>query len=101
MFYIGKLQLRNVILLTSEIEEKWYKLGIALRIPIHIMENFYGKYNKNPMIGLNRVYRYWLNVENRLSPTWEKLISVLKEIKQYTIATTVEQYIKVGLLFTL
>ena len=100
MFYIGKLQLRNVILLTSEIEEKWYKLGIALCIPIRKMENFYEKYNKNPMMGLNRVYCYWLNEDNHLMPAWEKLISALKEIKQYTIATTVEQYIKVNLSFT-
>ena len=53
------------------------------------------------MMGLNRVYRYWLNVEHHLSPTWENLISALKEIKQFTVATTVEQYIKVSLLFTI
>ena len=53
------------------------------------------------MMGLNRVYRYWLNVENHLSPTREKLIYALRKIKEYTVATTVGQDIKVSLLFTL
>ena len=93
MHNVGRLSLRNLILLTSEIEEKWYKLGIALRIPIHVMENFYAKYRKNSMKALNSVYRYWLANGNHLDPTWIKLITGLRKITQYTIASNVEQYI--------
>ena len=60
------------------------------------MENLYGKYN-NPMKALNRVYCYWLSDKNGLSPTWEKLCSALREIKEFTIAAGVEQYLQVSL----
>ena len=48
------------------------------------------------MKGLNRVYRYWLDDENGLEHTWDKLIFALNYIKQHSIATTVEQYINVS-----
>lgn len=70
---------------------------MALRIPIPIMERLYGKHSENPMMALNRVYRYWLADKNSLSPTWEKLISALKEIKEFTVATNVKQHLKVSL----
>ena len=94
---IGNLKLRKVITLTSDVEKNWYKLGMALQIPISIMEKFYGKYNANPMKGLNRVYCYWLSDKNGLSPTWEKLCSALREIKKFSIAADVEKLIKVSL----
>ena len=92
VFHIEELNIRRMILLTSEIGEKWYKLGIALYIPIATMEKFYGKYGGNLMRALNRVYHFWLTKKNHLNPTWEKLISALQEINEYTVATNVQQY---------
>ena len=86
-----------MVVLTSDVEKNWYKLGIALKIPFAIMEKLYIKYNANPMSALNRVYCYWLSDENDLSPTWEKLCSALREIKQFSIAADVEQFIEVSL----
>ena len=97
VFHTGELHIRNVIVLTSDIGEKWYKLGIALCIPSAIMEHIFLKHRENPMKALNRVYRYWLADENGLEHTWDKLISALKYIKEHTMATTVEQYINVSL----
>ena len=87
-------------MLTSDVGKNWYKLGVALKIPFAKMEKFYMKYNANPMSALNRVYCYWLSNENDLSPTWEKLCSALREIKQFSIATDVEQFIEVSLNIT-
>lgn len=92
VFHTGELNIRQVVLLTSEIGNKWYKLGIALDIPLTTMEEFYGKYSENPMKALNRVYGYWLKNKNRLDPTWESLISALQEINEYSVATNVMQY---------
>lgn len=83
-------------MLTSEIGNTWYKLGIALRIPIDVMGSIYGKHSGNFMKALNRVYRYWLADENGLEHTWDKLIFALKYIKEYTVATTVEEYVNVS-----
>ena len=95
--HTGELTIRNAILLTSEIGNAWYKLGIALHIPIDIMGNIYGKHSGNSMKALNRVYRYWLADENGLEHTWNKLIFALNYIKEYTVATTVELYANVSL----
>ena len=95
--YVGGLQLRNLIVLTSSIKEKWYKLGVALKIRVSKMENLYEKCHTNPMKGLNRVYCYWLSDKNGLSPTWEKLCSALRTIQEFTIAADVEQFLKVSL----
>ena len=84
-------------MLTSDVGTDWYKLGIALHIPFAIMTKLYKKYNANPMEALNKVYCYWLSDKNNLSPTWEKLSSALQEIKQFSIATDVEQFIEVSL----
>ena len=81
-----------MILLTSGVREKWYTLGIALCIPIATMEKFCEKYSENQIRALNRVYRFWLAKKNHLSPTWEKLISALQEINEYTVANNVQQY---------
>ena len=89
--------MRNVIVLTSEIGKKWYKLGIALCIPIPKMEIFHQKYSEKPVMALNRVYRYWLANENGLSPTWEKLVFALQGIKEFEIAAEVELFNKVSL----
>lgn len=83
-------------MLTSDIGYKWYTLGIALRIPIAKMESIYQKHSEKPMIALNRIYRYWLAVENGLAPTWDKLISALQAIKEFEIAAEVELFIKVS-----
>ena len=95
--YIGGLQLRNLMVLTSSVNENWYSLGIALNISVNKMENIYGKYSGNPMKALNRVYCYWLSDKNGLSPTWKKLYSALLAIKEFSIATDVKQYLKVSL----
>ena len=97
---MGKPKLRKMITLTSDIEKNWYKLGMALQIPVSKMETFYGKYRTNPMKALNRVYCYWLSDKNGLLPTWEKLCSALREIKQFSIAADVEQN-KVSCIFDL
>ena len=86
-----------MIVLTSSIKENWYNLGVALKIPVSKMENLYGKYHANPMKALNRVYCHWLSDKNGLLPTWEKLCSALRKIKEFTIATNVEQFPKVSL----
>ena len=95
--HVGGLQLRNLIVLTSNIKGNWYNLGIDLKIPITKMENLYGKYYANPMKALNRVYCYWLSDKNGLSPTWEKLCSSLRKIKEFTIAADVEKFLQVSL----
>lgn len=97
IFHTGKLQLRNLIILTSKVEKNWYALGMALRIPIRIMEKFYEKYHENLMKALNRVYQFWLADKNHLLPTWDKLIAALRKIKEYKIAADVEQFLKVSL----
>ena len=76
---------------------KWYELGLALHIPIEILEKLYDKYSANPMEGLIRVYRYWLSEKNNLKPTWDKLIAALNKIHEYRIAASVAVNLKVGL----
>ena len=76
---------------------KWFKLGLALHVPIEALENLSDKYSANPMKGLVRVYRYWLSEKNDLKPTWDKLITALNEIREYSIAASVAVNIKVCL----
>ena len=96
---VGKLQLRNVVLLTSKAADNWYELGVALCIPFPKMEKFSEKYGRNPRAALNRVYRYWLADTDGLHlHTWKKLISALYTIKEFRIAADVEEYIKVTVL---
>ena len=94
---VGKLQLRNVVLLTSKAADNWYELGVALCIPFPKMEKFSEKYGGNPRAALNRVYRYWL--ADKDGPTWKKLITALYTIKEFSIAADVEEYIKVIVIF--
>ena len=92
----GKLQLRNVVLLTSKAADNWYELGVALCIPFPKMEKFSEKYGGNPRAALNRVYRYWLaDTDGLYLPTWKKLITALHTIKEFHIAAGVEEYTKV------
>ena len=86
---IGQLQLRNLILLTKKAKYKWFELGVALKIPIHILEDLDAKYDDNPVKALIRVYRYWLADKNNLQPTWEKLIAALQVAKLYSISANV------------
>ena len=97
---IGKLQLRSVMLQTMKIAYrcKWFELGTALCIPFEILENFSTKYDDNPRMALVRVYRYWLAEKNDLQPSWDKLITALQEIDEYSIAASVENKIKVSTL---
>ena len=96
---VGKLQLRNVVLLTSKATDNWYQLGVALCIPFHKMERFAEKYGGNPRAALNRIYRYWLaDTDGLYLPTWKKLISALYTIKEFRIAADVQEYIKVTVL---
>ena len=90
-----------MILLTSEIKDVWYKLGIALCVPINLMDKINGKHNENPMKALNRVYRYWLADKKGQIPTWDGLISALNNIKEYTVATTVKEYTNVSFKYVL
>ena len=77
---------------------KWFELGIALCIPFEILENLSAKYNDKPRMALVRVYRYWLAEKNGLHPSWEKLITALQEIDEYSIAASVKFKIKVSVL---
>ena len=96
---VGKLQLRNVVLLTSKATDNWYELGVALCIPFPKMEKFSEKYGGNPRAALNRVYHYWFADTDGLHlSTWQKLISVLYTIKEFRIVADVEEYIKVTVL---
>jgi len=82
---------------TEELAHKWFKLGSALCIPYDELEKLNDKYNDNPVKALIRVYRYWLADKNGLQPTWDKLLTALQYIKEYTIATRVGDRIKVSL----
>ena len=94
---VGKLQLRNVVLLTSKAAHNWYELGLALCIPFDKMEKLSAKHSGDPRAALNRVYRYWLADKNHvLLPTWEKLVSALSTIKEFSIAADVKEYLKVA-----
>lgn len=100
MLYInftGKLQLRNLIMLTRNAKYKWFELGTALKIPINILEKLDEKYDESPMKALIRVYRYWLNYENGLQPEREKLIDALQRTNQYSISASVARYIEVSI----
>ena len=87
---LEKLQLRNLMVQTTSIKSKWFELGIALCIPIKKLEKFYDKYSDSPVKALIRVYRFWLADKNDLSPTWEKLIAALQDIKEYSLAICLE-----------
>lgn len=100
MLYInftGKLQLRNLIMHTKNAKHKWFELGIALKVPINILEELDEKYDGIPMKALIRVYRYWLNDENGLEPKWEKLIDALQRTDQYSISASIERYAEVSI----
>ena len=85
------------MLQTSKVGNNWYELGVALCLPFPILEKLFEKYSGNPRAGLNGVYRFWLADKNgRFMPTWEKLISALYKIKEYSIAADVKEYIKVS-----
>ena len=97
--YIGGIKLGDLIILTSSIEKKWFKLGIALGIRISKMLKFQDKYKANPMRALLKVYHHWLSDdENRFSPTWEKLGLALRIINELTLAANVEAFPKVSLI---
>ena len=85
--FTGKLQFRNLLVLTSSVKAKWFDLGCALCVPIDKMERLGDRYHDNPMKALVRVYRYWLADKNGLQPTWEKLLSALQRINEYRLAT--------------
>jgi len=85
---IGKLQFRNLIVLTMSIKAKWFTLGCVLCVPIDKLERLDDKYHDNPMKALVRVYRYWLADKNGLQPTWEKLLRALQKINEYRLATS-------------
>ncbi|XP_065920654.1 uncharacterized protein [Dysidea avara] len=87
-FATGKLQFRNLIVLTMSVNLKWFALGCALCVPIDKLERLGDKYHDNPMKALVRVYRYWLADKNGLQPTWEKLLSALQKINEYRLATS-------------
>ena len=92
---VGKLQVRNLMVETEELAHKWYKLGLALCIPFDELGKLYAKHNDNPKNALIRVYRYWLADKKGLQPTWDKLLTALQYIKEYTIATRIGDHMKV------
>lgn len=87
--------MRNVILLTKKAKHKWFELGLALKIPIHILEELDTKHDGSPLKALIRVYRYWLANKNVLQPTWEKLIAALQVAKLYSISANVTSNVMV------
>ena len=78
---------------TAPITPKWFQLGLALDIPIHVMERLDDKYHDKPRKALTRVYCHWL--ENSIPSMQElcevKLIEALKKIKEYDLAATLER----------
>ena len=95
-YYVGELNLRNLLILTTKVAENWVELGLALDIPISKILKLSDKYNNNLLKGLTSVYCYWLDDKNNLSPTWDKLIAALHKIKEYEIAANVKQYKEVS-----
>ncbi|XP_065920634.1 uncharacterized protein [Dysidea avara] len=87
-FVTGKLQFRNLMVLTMSVNPKWFTLGCALCVPIDKLERLGDKYHDNPMKALVRVYRYWLADKNGLQPTWEKLLGALQKINEYRLVTS-------------
>ena len=85
------LELRNLVMQTIVITSKWFELGLALYVPINKLERIYNKYNDDPTKALIRVCRYWLADKNGLKPSWEKLITALQNIKEYSLAIHLEK----------
>ena len=92
-YYIGELQLRNLILQTKKVGYRWFELGVALGVPIEKLERIYDKHNDSPVKALIRVYRYWLADKNGLMPTWTKLVSALQEIDEYSLSIIISKYV--------
>ena len=78
------------MLQTMVIKSKWFELGMALYVPIDKLERLYDKYNDNPVKALVRVLRYWLADKNGLKPSLGKLIAALQDIKEYSLAISLE-----------
>ena len=78
---------------TEPVTPKWFQLGLALDIPILVMERFDDKYHDKPRKALTRVYCHWL--ENGTPSMQEickvKLIEALRKIKEYELAATLER----------
>lgn len=86
--YIGKL--KDLMIQTAPVTPKWFELGLALGIPIDVMERLDDKYHDKPRKALTSVYCHWL--ENGIpSMQGVKLIEALKKIKEYTLAVTLER----------
>ena len=92
VFYIGDLQLRNLILQTKKVEHKWFELGVTLGVPIDKLERIHDKHYDSPIKALIRVYRYWLSNKNGLMPTWKKLVIALQKIDEYGLSNSVSKH---------
>lgn len=88
--------MRNLIIQTKNAKHKWFELGVALKIPIDILEKLDIKYDDSPIKALIRVYRYWLADKNGLQPIWHKLITALHDINEYSIAAHVANNVMVS-----
>ena len=88
--YLEKL--KDLMIQTALVTPKWFELGLALGIPIDVMERLDDKYHDKPRKALTRVYCHWL--ENGIPSIQDlevKLIEALKKIKEYTLAVTLER----------
>ena len=94
-YVIGKLQLENLMMISRKAKDKWFELGIALKIELDLLTKFDAEYEGFPLKALTRIYEYWLADENNLHPTWDKLIAALKRVDHYTIAAYAENLMKV------
>ena len=93
----GELKLKNLMVLTKKAKCKWFELGAVLNVDIDVLERLDVKYDECPIKALTRVYRYWLAGKNDLRPTvWDKLITALQEIGEYSIAANVTKKMMVS-----
>ncbi|XP_065920649.1 uncharacterized protein [Dysidea avara] len=85
----GELNLRNLMVHTEVLKNKWTALGYALGVPSSKIEKINDKYHDKPLSALVRVYRYWLAEENGFIPTWKKLIDALRLMKEINLCVQI------------
>lgn len=70
--------------------EKWYLLGIQLKIDIGTMNSIRAQYQNDPSDCLLQMLKEWLN-QSSLLPTWESIVTSLisEHIEETELAQTI------------
>ena len=59
-----------------EVRDKWYHLGVQLKVQLHDLDAFQTQYNNNPDKCLLKMLSHWLTMTPP-PPTWQRVVDAL------------------------